>query len=263
MNRKHSDDEVFLKMAQLIEQNQLYEKLPDDFNQKIRSSISEKIKKDSIQKPHRFFSKKLTVAAAITLFLITIVPLGVYASLNTGWRGIFVNNPQAEQLADTYVNIQEPEVDGTESSDSIVAVNSSHIDITQLPEGWPIAEVTDIALPQNDSYWPLETMVLSSSSIAVFTQNNDSGWYLQEGDQLLLKIEIDPNFSNADGTGETIVFGYTLNQFPHIIAMEKNTNFSFVFTAPQTGYYFPFLENGSPGYLKINSGKIELIYTAF
>ncbi len=248
-----NDDQTFIEWAQNIDPAK---HIPKRIHHKIYKDMEARLhpKSSHTKLSYKYF--KMAVAAALILLFcgtaITIVDAGAHSAV----FGIFKN---AEDIQ--YLNEQPPIVNSDTSTDAqndISNIHSCIVDASSFNDNIFFSTVNDVIVKENSGTAKIPELTFGSMDMIVIAQDNYVGWELAEGEQLQIKISIDPYYAHADGTGENMGFGYVYDNKYHELEFQNATEFNFTITADKSGHYYPVLQNIGVSYIHITSGSVSI-----
>lgn len=255
----YNDEETFLKWA---EQMNTSKKVPCYYRRILHKKLEAYFPKCPFKKPfYRRTGFKWTMGAVCAAALCLCFPSTIRASITDYFTGVFVSNEEVDAIAETdpHIGVVVPLPDETAVLETNPPIIRSQIaDETSFNKTIPYNSVSDIALSKSEEGFAIPDFLFNSGDIAVFTQEDSSGWFLKKGDVLTVTLKTNPYFSGASGDGESILFGYILNKKFYEIDTQASAEITFTFTAPEDGIYYPCVENFAMSYIKILSGQVTV-----
>lgn len=203
--------------------------------------------------------------AAITIMALATISIAVYKGglLKNGAAVIDADN---ENLIGKELS-QEPLV--KDKQGNIIQGEENTITIDQLIENSSIIEsVENKDIPLNSiSYFPVQRgdknyttpqIIFKNGSLVVFTQDDGSGWVLNQSDELSFEAEEYPSEIN-NGQGQDILFGYIYNGK---LITENNNQYGleakYTIHAKEKGEYYICLIGASSDPITLKSGSIYI-----
>ena len=183
----------------------------------------------------------------------------VIGTLQIGNGAVFGIFKNAEDIQ--YLNEQPPIVNSDTSTDAqndISNIHSCIVDASSFNDNIFFSTVNDVIVKENSGTAKIPELTFGSMDMIVIAQDNYVGWELAEGEQLQIKISIDPYYAHADGTGENMGFGYVYDNKYHELEFQNATEFNFTITADKSGHYYPVLQNIGVSYIHITSGSVSI-----
>jgi hypothetical protein len=96
----------------------------------------------------------------------------------------------------------------------------------------------------------IPSIYFSPNYMVIFTQTEDCGWTLDDGEELNVSLNLNEKQSI------TLEFGYVLDGQYHALSTSKGNTFSDTFQAPETGEYYFCVTNRSSANAVVEGGNI-------
>lgn len=267
MNKRH-----LKKWIQKQEKENKIQSMPDDMRIRVYKNALGRIRsinylQMSSQKENpKKMPKKIVKAAFISLAVLSFASLSTltYAAVSGQLFGIFVATPELEsqlnqppqtgtvEILDEGETPSPPELSSNRFQSKIADENTF-----DTPEFY--LWVSDFELHPTQNGWQASEFIFNYQNLAVLTKEDDTGWLLEEGQEIAITVAIDTDYAGCDEQGEYLEFGYIFNGKYTFFDTQKisNEKSTYTFTAPEKGEYYPTIMNATVTYVKVNFLEIH------
>ncbi len=221
--------------------------------------------KERIKNIFLFKKKRTGIAAFIAVVLLIVVSGSIIAlALNNTPLDYVIRGATLLEDEDWY-NKGEKIANGTKASPSSsiqdianIPLSSNILSNVELEDLFAVT-VTNVATEKNESYYTVPNIITNSADMAIYTQPDGSGWYLEKGQTIKFSFVLDlETVATAGKNGGVVAIGYVLNGTMYEVQSVKGKEFSAKITAEADGEYFLYTTNLVSGYQIIQDGVIAI-----
>jgi hypothetical protein len=170
---------------------------------------------DRLQELPQMQSRKISVRIALVAAAIAVMMSALVANAASGGKlfGAILLNKENRHIAKepNYASMQAVP-SGTEIAPFEKPIlNSNIINENQL-QTINASTVTNIAVTGSHGQYPIPELLTGNGDLVIFTKTDDSGWYLNKGEQLTIRYTLDLKTNKqSDQAGEYMEIGYIKN----------------------------------------------------